>query len=129
MDWSGIITALIAALVPTGGLTALVTMRDKKTAAFIENTKEINDHWKGIAEERTNRAQELKADLDKKEQVIQEQWKEISQLRNELDDARTQKAVAEILKCETTSCIDRKPPFGQGQMVQCGFIDSKSENK
>lgn len=56
MDWTDIITALIAALVPTGGLTAIVTMRDKKTAAFIENTKEINAHWKGIADDREQRA-------------------------------------------------------------------------
>ena len=66
MDWTGIITALIAALVPTGGLTALVTMRDKKTAAFIENVKGITEQWQTVAEERHRRAEELKTDLDRK---------------------------------------------------------------
>lgn len=122
MDWSGIITALIAALIPTGGLTAIVTLRDKKTAAFLDNAKSINDHWKGIADERTHRAEELKADLDRKEEEIQEQWREISQLRNELDETRTARAVAELLKCEKTSCTDRVPPFGQGQNVKCRIM-------
>ena len=122
MDWTGIITALIAALVPTGGLTAIVTLRDKKTAAFLTNVKAITEQWQEVAEERHQRAVELKADLDRKEEIIQEQWREISQLRNELDETRTARAVAELLKCEKTSCTDRIPPFGQGQNVQCKLI-------
>lgn len=127
MEWTSIITALIAALIPTGGLTAIVTMRDKKTAAFLENVKVLTEQWRGIADERTHRAEELKTDLDRKEAVIQEQWREISQLRNELDDTRTARAVSELLKCEKTSCTDRIPPFGQGQKVQCKLIEN--ENK
>lgn len=129
MDWTDILTALIAALVPTGGLTAIVTMRDKKTAAFIENTKEINAHWKGIADDREQRARELKEDLDRKEEVIQEQWREISSLRNELDETRTQRAVAELMKCEKTSCTERIPPFGQGQSVQCRLMEKGKDNE
>lgn len=128
MEWTSIITALIAALIPTGGLTAIVTMRDKKTAAFLENVKVLTEQWRGIADERTHRAEELKTDLDRKEAVIQEQWREISQLRNELDDTRTARAVSELLKCEKTSCTDRIPPFGQGQKVQCKLIENH-ENK
>lgn len=127
MEWTSIITVLIAALIPTGGLTAIVTMRDKKTAAFLENVKVLTEQWRRIAEERTHRAEELKTDLDRKETVIQEQWREISQLRNELDDTRTARAVSELLKCEKTSCTDRIPPFGQGQKVQCKLIEN--ENK
>lgn len=93
MDWSSIIVALIAALVPTGGLTAIVTLKDKKTAAFLDNTEKLINQWQEIADGRKVRMDELKADLDRKEDVIQEQWKEISDLRNELDHARTDKAV------------------------------------
>lgn len=125
MDWTGIITALIAALVPTGGLTAIVTLRDKKTAAFLTNVKSITEQWQEVAEERHQRAVELKADLDRKESIIQDQWREISQLRNELDETRTARAVAELLKCEKTSCTDRQPPFGQGQNIQCKLIGNE----
>lgn len=119
MDWSSIIVALIAALVPTGGLTAIVTLKDKKTAAFLDNTEKLINQWQEIADGRKVRMDELKADLDRKEDVIQEQWKEISDLRNELDHARTDKAVAELMRCEKTSCPDRMPPFGQGADVKC----------
>lgn len=123
MEWTGIITALIAALVPTGGLTAIVTMRDKKTAAFLTNVKAITEQWQEVAEERHQRAVELKADIDRKEEIIQRQWREISELRNELDDTRTKRAVAKLLTCEKTSCTDRVPPFGQGQSVQCRIVE------
>ena len=100
MDWVSVITALIATLIPTGGLTAIVTLRDKKTAAFLENTKTLIDQWQEVADGRKQRMDELKADLDRKEDVIQQQWKEMSELRNELDHARTDKAVAEVMRCE-----------------------------
>lgn len=117
MDWTSVITALIAALIPTGGLTAIVTLRDKKTAALLENVESVIAQWEKIAEERAKRASELKADLDKKEEIIQEQWREMSQLRNDLDHERTNRAVAELMRCDITTCKDRKPPFGQGKVM------------
>lgn len=121
MDWTSVITALIAALIPTGGLTAIVTLRDKKTAALLENVESVIVQWEKIAEERAKRASELKADLDRKEEIIQEQWREMSQLRNDLDHERTNRAVAELLKCDLTGCKDRQPPFGKGQQVTCSI--------
>lgn len=114
IDWVSVITALIAALIPTGGLTAIVTLRDKKTAAFLENTKTLIDQWQEVADGRKQRMDELKADLDRKEDVIQQQWKEISELRNALDHERTARAVAKMLECKKTGCTDREPPFGKG---------------
>lgn len=118
-DWTSVLTALIAALIPTGGLTAIVTLRDKKTAAFLDNAKTLIDQWQEVAGGRKTRMDELKADLDRKEEVIQGQWREISELRNELDNARTEKAVADMLKCVKTSCMDREPPFGKGGNIKC----------
>ena len=114
MDWSSIIVALVAALVPTGGLTAIVTLKDKKTAAFLDNTEKLINQWQEIADGRKVRMDELKADLDRKEDVIQEQWK---------DHERTEKAVAKILLCEKTPCTERMPPFGQGDKVRCRIAE------
>lgn len=134
MDWTGIITALIAALIPTGGLTAIVTMRDKKTAAFLENVKAITEQWQKIANERQERCGELKSDLDRKDDKIESQYKEkealrqqLDSVRDELDHCRTALAVAELMKCEKISCADRVPPFGQGQQVQCKLIDRRKD--
>lgn len=118
-DWLTLLTTFITVLVPTGGLTAIVTLRDKKTAAALDNIKTVVDQWQEIAEDRKTRAEELKADLDRKEAIIQEQWVEISELRNALDHERTAQAVADILKCKKTSCNDREPPFGEGVNVNC----------
>lgn len=135
MEWTSTITALIAALIPTGGLTAIVTMRDKKTAAFLENVKALMEQWQKMANEYQERIDNLKAELvrkdaiiDKKDEKIEALYKEKDELRQHLDHARTDKAVSELLKCEKTSCTDRIPPFGQGQKVQCKLIENH-ENK
>ena len=118
-DWLQILTTFISVLVPTGGLTAIVTLRDKKTAAFLENAKTLIDQWQEVADGRKTRMDELKADLDRKEAIIQEQWVEISELRNALDHERTARAVAKMLECKKTGCIEREPPFGEGVNVDC----------
>lgn len=118
-DWLTLLTTFITVLVPTGGLTAIVTLRDKKTAAVLDNIKTVVDQWQEIAGDRKTRAEELKVDLDRKEDIIQKQWVEISDLRNQLDHERTARAVAEMLKCRKTDCTDREPPFGEGVNVDC----------
>ena len=115
MDW----TSIIIAILTSGTLTTIVTLRDKKTAAFLENAKTLIDQWQEVADGRKTRMDELKADLDRKEDIIQKQWVEISELRTALDHARTAGAVAEMLKCKKTGCTDREPPFGEGVNVDC----------
>lgn len=115
MDWTSIIIALLAG----GTLTTIVTLRDKKTAAVLDNIKTVVDQWQEIAGDRKTRAEELKVDLDRKEDIIQKQWVEISDLHNQLDHERTARAVAEMLKCKKTDCTDREPPFGEGTNVDC----------
>lgn len=118
-DWLTLLTTFITVLVPMGGLTAIVTLRDKKTAAFLGNAKTLIDQWQEVADGRKTRMDELKADLDRKEAMIQEQWVEISELRNSLDHVRTAQAVAKMLECKKTGCTEREPPFGEGVNVDC----------
>ena len=136
MEWTSIITALIAALIPTGGLTAIVTMRDKKTAAFLENVKALMEQWQKMANEYQERIDNLKAELVRKDEIIDRKdgkiealYHDKDELRQQLDHARTGRAVAELLKCEKTSCTDRIPPFGQGQKVQCNLIESHEDKQ
>lgn len=115
MDWASIIIAILT----SGTLTTIVTLRDKKMAAALDNVKTVVDQWQEIAEDRKTRAVELKADLDRKEAIIQEQWVEISELRNALDHERTARAVVKMLECKKTGCAEREPPFGEGVHVDC----------
>lgn len=125
MDWTSIINTIIVSIFAGGGLfggihkLALVSAERRKQEqenlnVFIDNTAKLIDQWQEIAEERKHRCGELKADLDKKDAKIDEQYKTISILRNELDFERTGHAVAEVLKCDKTECTERHPPYGQG---------------
>lgn len=120
MEWVDIL-GYVAELALTGGLLAIVTIRDKKTAAILDNYDRVIKSWEETARERYNRAAELKADLDKKDKKIDELHAEngelhdkINELYKELDHERTERARAEMVKCNKLKCIDREPPYGYG---------------
>ena len=93
-------------------MVTLVTLCEKKNAAFLDNISKLIDQWQEVANDRKLRADELKSDLDRKDAKIDSLYVEIAKLRGELDHTRTSEAVARMLKCENTACLDRKPPFG-----------------
>ena len=70
MDWTSIITALIAALIPTGGLLAIVTMTEKKSALMLQNAKELADSYKALAEEYQEREAKTQQLLIEKEEAM-----------------------------------------------------------
>lgn len=113
IEWPAFISDIIQLLF-AGGILTLVTLRDKKTAAILDNYDRVIKSWEETATERHARAEELKAELDKKDKKIDELWSVITELRNFLDDERTKRARAEMSKCYKLKCIDREPPFGEG---------------
>lgn len=121
MDWTQIIITALTLLIGGGGIVTLVTLKDKKTSALLENIEKVlqnnaetNKEWKEIATERAGRCNELKTDLDKKDGKIDELRKEKEDLMQNLDDLRTEKAIVDVLKCTKTGCTERHPPFGAG---------------
>lgn len=112
MDWTAIITSTIE----TGGLAAilivLVTLTEKKGAAMLENAKALANSYKELADEYKQREAQTQAMLRDKEQALLDSNKMNSSLRHSLDDAHTQCAVANLLRCNKTKCTDREPPLG-----------------
>lgn len=123
IDWTDVIKTLIVAVVGGGGFIGVATIRETKQGKFLDNITKLIDNWQELAEERKARAQELKSDLDKRDHKIDALYKEKEILREELDFTRTENAIAKLLKCDRTSCIDRHPPFGQG------YVFNKKEKK
>lgn len=123
MDWTAIIITILTLLISNGGLVTLVTLREKKNAAFLDNISKLIDQWQEVANDRKSRADELKNDLDKKDNKIDSLYIEIAKLRSELDHTRTSEAVARMLKCENTACLDRKPPFGSVEIKIAKTVD------
>lgn len=123
MDWTTIIITILTLLISNGGLVTLVTLREKKNAAFLDNVSKLIDQWQEVANDRKLRADELKSDLDRKDAKIDSLYAEIAKLRGELDHTRTSEAVARMLKCENTACLDRKPPFGSVEIKIAKTVD------
>ena len=114
MDWTQIITTVLTLLIPTGGIMAIFTAREKKTEMALNNMNKINEQWAAFSSKEEERRKELKADIDKKDDKIDELHRELSRLRNELDNERTERAKADLMKCIRIKCVDRHPPFGEG---------------
>ena len=114
MDWTTIISALMAALIPTGGLLAIVTIKERKTALQIDNQKSIAESYRQLADEYREREAKTQELMASKEAEVLEQVKLNSSLRHKLDDAHTETAVCRIMYCRNSKCIQRDPPFGSG---------------
>lgn len=130
VDWTQIVTTAMTLLIGGGGLVTLVTLRERKNGALLENiakvlesNSETNKEWREIAAERAKRCQELKEDLDRKDGKIDELYKSREDLTALLDEERTARAVAEVFKCDVVGCALRHPPFGKGVVT----MDRKSK--
>lgn len=118
MDWTQIIVTLLTLLISGGGIVTLVTLKEKKTNLLLENIAQLvhsnsdtNKEWRDIAAELSARCKEYKAEIDKKDSKIEDLYAEKDALRQQLDDERTGRAVAELLKCTKIGCTERQPPF------------------
>lgn len=108
MDWTNIVIAIIGA----GGFTTIFLIVEKKSAAVLENAQKLIDMYKSLAEEYQAREAKTQQISEAKEEALMLQVKMNSSLRHALDDSHTETAVAKIMFCKNTKCINRDPPFG-----------------
>lgn len=128
MDWTMIITTLITALIPTGGLVAIITMRERKAAMQIDNQKSIAESYKQLADEYRDREAKTQELLMNKETELMSQIKLNSSLRRNLDDAHTETAVCKLMYCRNSKCTQRDPPYGSGANIIVRQLKDQSHN-
>lgn len=112
MDWTQIMLTLIAALIPTGGVLGIFTIRERKTEMMLDNANKINSQWADIVAKEEERRKELKADLDSKDAKIDRLYADISVLRDKNDKLGSKVAYLNAYRCRKVGCIERIPPFG-----------------
>lgn len=120
MEW-GTITTLVAEVLFGGGLLAFVTIKDKKTAAILENMQKVIEEERDLAKDYRIEVTSLKEELKQKDDVIRGKedyirglHKEKSELHEKLDKANSRAAVNKLLKCQEIGCSHRRPPLGEG---------------
>lgn len=120
MEW-GTITTLVAEVLFGGGLLVFVTIKDKKTAAILDNMQRVIEEERGLADEYKTEIVSLKEECAKKdeslrsnENYIRELHMQKSELHTKLDKANSRAAVNKLLKCQEIGCALRRPPLGEG---------------
>ena len=120
MEW-GTITTLVAEVLFGGGLLAFVTIKDKKTAAILENMQKVIEEERDLAKDYRTEVSALKEELKQKDEIIRGKedyirglHKDESELHEKLDKANSRAAVNKLLKCQEIGCSKRRPPLGEG---------------
>ena len=120
MDW-GSMTTLVAEVLFGGGLLVFVTIKDKKTAAILDNMQRVIEEERGLADEYKREINALKEETSKREEHIRQNeayikdlHREKSDLHDKLDKANSRAAVNKLLKCQEVGCAKRRPPLGEG---------------
>ena len=117
----GTIVILIAEFLLGGGIIAIVTIKDKKTAAILDNMQKVIDEERELAKQYKEEVNSLKGEIERKdefarkqEEYIRELHKAKSDLYDRLDKANSRAAVNKLLKCQEIGCGRRRPPLGEG---------------
>lgn len=105
MDWTTILISLIAALIPTGGITWFAFFKENKRTKQLENETTASEQWRELYEKSEAKVESLNIKIDTL-------YKENGYLRDQNNSLTTQKAVLVMYKCESLECMNRKPPFG-----------------
>lgn len=105
MDWTTIITSLIAAIASAGSLGGIFHLRETKRAKRIENDKAAADEWKELYERSEKKSETLGEKVDSVYVLLRAAEAENTTLK-------VAAARAELLECRKTSCADRHPPLG-----------------
>lgn len=129
MDWTQITITLLTLLIPTGGLVAIFTLAEKKSALMLENAKQLAESYKALAEEYKNREASTQQLLKDKEDELLKQIRMNSGLRHSLDDAHTECAVAKLMYCRNSKCEKRDPPFGKDANLVVQEMESKTRKR
>lgn len=112
MNWTDIIICLITALLTGGGLTAIRTSGEKKIAAKISNLADITKEYLKVADLKDKVIEDLRKEKEALSEKVDELYQLEADKRELIDQLNTRVAVLTILRCNTTRCADRKPPFG-----------------
>lgn len=112
---------MVAEVLFGGGLLAFVTIKDKKTAAILENMQKVIEEERDLAKDYRTEVSSLKEELRQKDEIIRGKedyirglHKEKSELHEKLDKANSRAAVNKLLKCQEIGCSQRRPPLGEG---------------
>lgn len=112
MDWTTIITSLVAAALGGGGIGTLFYYRETKRAKQADTELSLAEGWRKLAEAKQARIDKLESTVESKDAKIEDLYVEIGQLRNDKDHLSTEVAVLTTYKCINVGCNTRKPPFG-----------------
>lgn len=112
MEWTTIVTSLIAAVLGGGGIGTLFYYRENKRAKQAETDLSLAKGWKEYADNKQEVIEKMNLQIESKDGKIEELYAENGQLRNEKDLLSTEVAVLKVYKCVNVGCANRKPPFG-----------------
>lgn len=117
----GTIIILIAEFLLGGGIIAIVTIKDKKTEAILNNMQKVIEEERELAKQYKDEVESLKEDCRKKDEQLRNNEDYIrelhhlkSDLHDKLDKANSRAAVNKLLKCQEIGCSQRRPPLGEG---------------
>ena len=91
-----------------------MTIKDKKTAAILDNMQKVIEEERALAQEYKEEAESLREECRKKDDIIRGKEDYIRDLHDKLDKANSRAAVNKLLKCQEIGCAQRRPPLGEG---------------
>ena len=117
IEWTTIIVALVSAVGAAGGVTSLITMKEKKKEKQLDNKDHELEMELKLVNELQEQIERLNERMDKKDERITELEDSNAALRSKLDEANTAAVKAALLRCNRLACERRSPPLGYAELT------------
>ena len=100
------------ALLGSSGIVALFLIIEKKAAAQLVNTEKANEQWQRIVAQKEHDFLALNQKYETATEKIEKLYDINTELRTQLDEANTNFAVCQLMRCNVIQCSTRIPPLG-----------------
>lgn len=119
MDWANVIITIASMLLTSGGLVTVVTLKDRKSGAVLDNLSKMiesadrsNSEWQELTKDETARREALSAELERKDAKIDELRKRVTVLMEANSKLSSRCTFLTMMRCMKVGCAQRIPPFG-----------------
>lgn len=131
IEWGTIVVAVVGSI-GINEIINLFTIREHKKGMKIENQQKEDERWEKLSDQQAEQITQLNEQivslnerLEKKDARIIELEDRCGDLRIKLDNASTDLAKANLLKCNRLNCTNRRPPLGYTELSPEEIVEER----
>lgn len=112
MNWTDFIIPFCTLVIGGGGCGWFFFIKETRREKQVKTENEVAEMYRQLAIEKQHRIDSLESTLEKKDEKIEELYRDRSREMEEKYALLEALATERMLRCTKVGCVEREPPFG-----------------